>query len=156
MGDTCPRRRQRKDEQRHAIATGGVMKWQVPDFMVPFHPEYPLTVEEWAQAVDFLFRQVAGQIGSFEARRIFAQCAKPLTKRDRQLHENSELLWKYINMPKRSVRQLATRLAKEKNTDQRALEKKIARAVKNKKVRAYLEKILFEINGDDGPLLWTF
>jgi hypothetical protein len=132
------------------------MKFQVPDFMVPFHPEHPLTVEQWAEAVDFLFWQVAGQIGSLEARRIFAQCAKPLKKRDRQLLENSELLWKYINMPKRNIRQLATRLAKEKNTDQRALEKKIARAVKNKKVRAYLEQALFEINGDDEPLPWTF
>jgi hypothetical protein len=104
------------------------------------------------EVADFLFRDIARQHGSFEARRIFAQCAKPLTKRDKQLHENSELLWKYINMPKRSIRQLAARLAKENGTDQRALEKKIERAVKNKKVRAYLEQILFEINGPDEPL----
>jgi hypothetical protein len=129
------------------------MKLRVPDFILTLSSEYPfMTVEQWTETVDFLFEQVAGQIGSFDARRIFTRCAKPLTKRDRQLHENSELLWKYINMPKRSIRQLATRLAKEKNTDQRALEKKIERAVKNKKVRAYLEQVLFEINGDDEPL----
>ncbi len=128
------------------------MKLQAPDFILPIPPEHPLTVEQWAGTVDFLFWEVAGQIGSFEARRIFTQCAKPLTKRDRQLHENSELLWKYINMPKRSIRQLATRLAKENGTDQRALEKKIERAVKNKKVRAYLEQILFEINSENEPL----
>ena len=126
------------------------MMFQVPE---PFTPGHPLTVEEWAETVDRFFRLVAGQIGSLDARRIFTQCAKPLTKRDRQLHENSELLWKYVNMPKRSIRQLATRLAKEKNTDRRALEKKIARAVKNKKVRAYLRQVLLQMNYiDDDPL----
>jgi hypothetical protein len=129
------------------------MMFQVPE---PFTPGHPLTVEEWAETVDRFFRLVAGQIGSLDARRIFTQCAKSLTKRDRQLHENSELLWKYVTMPKRNIRQLATRLAKEKNIDQRALEKRIARAVKNKKVRACLEQILFEINGDDEPLPWRF
>jgi hypothetical protein len=115
-------------------------------------PGLPPTTEQFEQIADFLFWEIARQHGSFEARRIFTQCAKPLTKRDRGLHENSELLWKYNNMPKRSIRQLAARLAKENGTDQRALEKKIERAIKSKKVRAYLEQILFEINGPDEPL----
>ena len=108
--------------------------------------------QQWEEIANSLFREIAGQHGSFEARRIFAQCAKPLTKRDRQLHENSELLWKYFTMPKRNIRQLAARLARENGTDRSALETKIGRAIKSKKVRAYLEQILLEINGPDEPL----
>jgi hypothetical protein len=111
-------------------------------------PRHPLTTQQWEGAVNRLFHEIAGQLGSFEARRIFTQCARPLTKRDKQLNENATLLWEYINMPRRSIRQLATRLAKENGIDQRALEKKIERAVKNKKVRAYLRESIFQISSE--------
>jgi hypothetical protein len=114
------------------------------NFILPI----PTTIEQCQAQADCLFSEIAGQHGSFEARRIFAQCAKPLTKLDKRLHENCRLLWEYINMPKRNIRQLAIRLAKENGTDQRALEKKIERAVKNKKVRAYLQEIMFELTSE--------
>jgi hypothetical protein len=41
---------------------------------------------------------------------------------------------------KPNVRQLAIRLAKEKNTDPGAMERKIWRAIKSKKVHCYLSE----------------
>jgi hypothetical protein len=109
----------------------------------------PATIKQSEELADALFCEIVGQHGSFEARRIFSRLARSLTKRDRQLEAKAMLLWKYLNMPKRNIRQLAIRLAK--GADHRALEKRIERAVKDKKVRAYLQNDLFEILGNDAP-----
>jgi hypothetical protein len=105
------------------------------------------TIEQCEWLANFAFWQIARQRGSFEARRIFTQCVKPITKRDEQLEANARLLWEYINMPKRSIRRLAVRIAKETGDDDRVVEKRIERAVKSKKVRAYL--------GRHGPFVDT-
>jgi hypothetical protein len=104
------------------------------------------TIAQCELLATFVFWEIADKHTSLEARRIFAAvCGKPPTRREEQLNSNAELLWQYLKMPRRNIHQLATRIAKETGDDPRALEKKIERAVKSKKVRGYLERTLIEV-----------
>jgi|SRR5215831_3156356 len=129
---------------------------------VHFTLTIPATIKQCEDLANFLFSEIVRQRGSFEARRIFSQCARPPTKRERQLHENALLVWKYLNMRQKSIRQLAIHLAKENGADPRTIEKKIQRAVKSKRVAEYIFHVLFEITGENkqiiktGELPWTF
>jgi hypothetical protein len=83
--------------------------------------------------------------GEDEARRIFSPYGRPRTKREKSLEENALLYLEYCvegvkRKRKPNVRQLAVRLAKEKNTDPGAMERKIWRAIKSKKVHRYLSE----------------
>jgi hypothetical protein len=100
----------------------------------------PTTIEQCEGLVEFVFWQIAGRHGEIEARRIFARCATPLTKSEKRLKNNALLLWQYIAMPKRNISQLATLIAKETGDDRGTLAKRIERAIKSKKVRAYLKR----------------
>jgi hypothetical protein len=149
-----------QEEQHHTNAAGGVMKPQAPPNRrvrpaTSSEREYlEISIKQYEERATFLFQAIMEDHGSFEARRIFARCAKPPTKRERQLHANALLVWRLMHMPKNNIRQLAVLLAKENGTDPRSLEKQIERALKNNRVAEYIFKTLSEVGTKTLP--WTF
>jgi rRNA maturation protein Nop10 len=90
-----------------------------------------------------VFEAVVKHYGEDEARRIFGPYGKQRTKREKNLENNALLFTEYLyervqSKGKPNVRKLARRLANENNTDPVAMERKIWRAIKSKKVRQYL------------------
>jgi hypothetical protein len=93
-----------------------------------------------------LFECVVKFQGEDVARRIFGPYGRPRTKRQIKLQNDAALLGEYYleclyaeeSKGKPNVRKLARRLAKENNTDPGALERKIWRVIKDKKVRRYM------------------
>jgi hypothetical protein len=110
--------------------------------VLPFYPNAD-DPSECEQFIKRVFEAVVKHYGEDEARRIFGPYGRPRTKREKSLEENA-LLWaeycfeRLKTKRKPNIRQLAVRLAKEKNTDPGAMERKIWRAIKNKKVHRYL------------------
>jgi hypothetical protein len=131
--------------------------------ILPFYPnaDDPSECERYIKRV---FEAVVKHYGEDEARRIFGPYGKPRTKRDIRLEENALLFLEYwlagleagaetgtetpgtepkLREPKwrkPNIRQLAIRLAGEKNKDVDALERKIWRAINDERVRRYVEE----------------
>jgi hypothetical protein len=105
----------------------------------------PDDVKSCEEVVQQLFDCIAKSHGIDEARRIFEPHGRPLTKREIQLRKDALLLFGYYREcveakksgRKPNVRQLALRLSKIRNTDPVALERKIWRALKDKKLQQW-------------------
>ena len=102
-----------------------------------------LSIEECEFYVDEVFYRVRELHGEKEARRIFAECSKPESKRDAKLLHDAKLLLKYLGLfldveGKPGVREYAVRVAKEKRVDPDAMERKVWRVLNDEGVWAYL------------------
>lgn len=128
--------------------------------ILPFWPnaDDPSECERYIKRV---FEAVVRHYGEDEARRIFDPYGKPRTKRDKLLEENARLLLQYYlegfdetaQWRKPNVHQLAVRLAKEKNTDADALERKIWRAIKDEKINRFFDGTWKAVDGTDSDVL---
>jgi hypothetical protein len=115
--------------------------------ILPFYPNADDSLE-CEQYIKRVFEAVVKHYGEDEARRIFGPYGKPRTKREKRLEENTILFMEYCietceakkSNRKPNVHQLALRLAKENNTDPVAMERKIWRAIRDKKVHRYLQE----------------
>ena len=114
------------------------------EVILPFYPD-AADPSECEQYIKRVFEAVVKHYGDDQARRIFGPYGKPRTKREKSLEENAILFVEYCfesveTGGKPNVRQLALRLAKERNTDPVAMERKIWRAIKDKKVHRYVQE----------------
>jgi hypothetical protein len=113
--------------------------------VLPFYPD-PQNPSECELYIKQVFGAVVKHYGEDEARRIFGPYGRQRTKRQIKLENDAALLMDYHyeclmaekSKHKPSVRRLALRLAKENNIDPIAMERKIWRVIKDKKVRQYL------------------